>query len=156
MYPLVSFRHKNFRLNRGWGYVVLLSVQPIPRLLALKNHKSSESQAKKNTSLKYKKYFVQMTLRRPSRHRRPITQRDCFASRRPLRRWRFPLPLGRRWEYHTLSGRHREYDALSTHWELRVLYSQRRLLRVWYSQREGTLARWRWKSIILSAGGAGW
>ncbi len=36
---------------------------------------------------------------------------------------------------------------------LRVSYLQCHLLRVWCSQREGTLARWRWESIILSAGG---
>ncbi len=64
-----------------------------------------------------------MTLRRPSCHRRLIAQCDCFASRRPLRRWRFPSPLGRRWEYHTLSGRCQEYDALSTRWGYHTLVS---------------------------------
>ncbi len=99
-------RWGNLRMRRkklrkpSYAYMRMLRSQ--------RNHslsKSSKSQAKINTSLKYKKiYFVPMTLRHPSCHRRPIAQRDCFTSRRLLRRWHFPLPLGRRWEYHTSAG----------------------------------------------------
>ncbi len=66
-----------------------------------------------------------MTLRRPSCHRRPIAQCNCFAFRCPLRRWHFPSPLGRHWEYHTLSWRRQEYDALSMRWEYHTLSTAR-------------------------------
>jgi hypothetical protein len=91
--------------------------------LAMKNQMSSESQgrvayfSKKNTTLKYKNVTSSdalTTLCHPLCPRRPIAQHDCFASCRPLRRWRFPSPLGRCLEYHTLSGRRQEYDALGT------------------------------------------
>ncbi len=66
-----------------------------------------------------------MTLRRPSCHRRPIAQRNCFVSRRPFRRWRFSSLLGRRWEYHTLSWRHQKNDALSMRIEYDTLSAAR-------------------------------
>ncbi len=125
-----------------------------PWLLTNKNHKSSESQAKKNTSLKYKKLLhpddIAPSIVPPPSHR-------------PMRLLHIPPPIAPLAFSTAARAALRvsySYLAAPRVWcsqhALRVSYSQRRPLRVWCSQHEGTLARWRWESIILSAGGAGW
>ncbi len=134
----------------GFRQVVLLSVQP-----ALKNHKSSESQAKKHTSLKYYKKILRPDDIAPSIVP-PLSHRPTWLLRVPPPIAPLAFSIAARAALRVSYSQLAAPKVWCSQHALRVSYSQCRPLRVWCSQREGTLARWCWESIILSAGGAGW